>query len=581
MNAGRPVYQVFEGPSLLAPFRAIAVRFDYRGIFAAPPTPLTASRLAALSGIVPDALIDQVRSSPALENAASLMAGLAVAIQEQPGPLDLRTRVRLAPNGETLVAVEFTSAKGGLLAMKLALDLARHAQGCSELSPRQLTNQVREVLRAQRALQPNQTTRVMLKAARHLDIPHYRLIDSRTLICYGQGEKSLLFSGAASQFDSALGTAIQNSKQDTSRFVSMMGYPVPEQILAVDEQAARAAADRLGYPLAVKPLAEGQGRGVTSDIRNLEAMLADFRRAEAYSPRSVIIERHIPGFDHRITVSRGRVIGAICRMPARVIGDGNTPIAGLIARENKDRDPDLKRQGLLKDIEIDDNLVQTLANDNMTLASIPAHGQVVYLRSNANISTGGTFQDVLERMHSDNLEMAVDIARAMRLDTAGIDFMTRDAAAPWWKEGAIIEVNTTPGVLEDLALDVLKGRFGDGRGARIPTTLVITDDHQGNHSPGEGYVSPDVTSLGGKQRQPEGGTVYRRCLALLVDPACRSMTVSIGRKAIVREGLPLDRFDRCLIDTRSPSGQAILAARARGAPLYQLLEQHAGALEFL
>ena len=59
------------------------------------------------------------------------------------------------------------------------------------------------------------------------------------------------------------------------------------------------------------------------------------------------------------------------------------------------------------------------------------------------------------------------------------------------------------------------------------------------------------------------------------------MTVSIGRKAIVREGLPLDRFDRCLIDTRSPSGQAILAARARGAPLYQLLEQHAGALEFL
>lgn len=581
MNAGRPVYQVFEGPSLLAPYRAIAARFDYHAVFGVPPEPIPAARLAALSGLIPEAILDQARSPRALENAASLVRSLAVAIQEAPGPLNLRARAAVATGGNTRVAAEFVSAKGGLLALRLAMDLARHAMGQGAIAAEQLASQARQVLQSQRVLQPNQTTRVMLKAARQLDIPHYRLIDSRTLICYGQGEKSLLFSGAASQLDSSIGTAIQHSKRDTSRFVEMMGYPVPDQIVAADERAARTAAARLGYPLAVKPLGEGQGRGVTSDIRNPDALLAAFRRAEAYSPRSVIVERHIPGFDHRITVSKGRVIGAICRMPARVTGDGTSTIAELIDRENVDRDGELKRQGLLKDIEIDDNLVQTLSNDSLTLASVPASGQVVNLRSNANISTGGTFHDVLDRMHPDNLRMAVDIARAMRLDTAGVDFMTRDAALSWREEGAVIEVNATPGVLEELALDVLKGHFGDGRGARVPTTLVITDNHRPEDTPGEGHVSPGLTSLGGKVRNTRGGTLYRHCLALLVDPACRTITVSMGHGDIIREGLPLDRFDRCRVDTASRSGQAVLAARARGTPLLRLLERQCGVLEFL
>ena len=47
----------------------------------------------------------------------------------------------------------------------------------------------------------------------------------------------------------------------------------------------------------------------------------------------------------------------------------------------------------------------------MTAASVPAPGEVVYLRSTANLSTGGTATDVTDIIHPDNRDMAVRAVR--------------------------------------------------------------------------------------------------------------------------------------------------------------------------
>ena len=124
-----------------------------------------------------------------------------------------------------------------------------------------------------------------------------------------------------------------------------------------------------------------------------------------------------------------------------------------------------------------------LERAGLTAETVPPEGQVVYLRSTANLSTGGTAIDVTDVIHPDNREMAERAVRAIGLDVGGVDFLSPNITESYRRiGGGICEVNAAPGFRmhvapsegkpRDVAAPVIDMLFPPGAPARIPIAAI-------------------------------------------------------------------------------------------------------------
>ena len=205
-------------------------------------------------------------------------------------------------------------------------------------------------------------------------------------------------------------------------------------------------------------------------------------------------------------------------------------------------------------------------------------GQVVILRSLANLTGGGTAVVVTDRVHADNRGMAEAIARCFRLDTVGIDFLTADITKSWREvRCAVIEVNLSPmfGFADTQARLLLERAFPGTSTGRIPSVVVVSTEPARvkevvpvlqREGLVVGFVDRASSSLGGEPRVIEHVRLAERVQALLLDPACEALVVACTPEEIIEQGLPLDRCDLCVIEPQVKSWQ----------PLRGLLEQCSG-----
>jgi cyanophycin synthetase len=314
-----------------------------------------------------------------------------------------------------------------------------------------------------------------------------------------------------------------------------------------------------------------------------EELKVSFNLASKYSPQGVLIEKHVEGYDHRITVADGKVLGAICRMPALVVGDGVHSIRELIGIENDQRPQELRRKGYIKDIQIDTSLKMILAKQKFDLDTIPSASMSIPLRYNGNISTGGTFKDVRADLHPDIEQMAIDIARYFRLNIIGLDFMTADISKSWKEQGAVIEINCQPGMLDEPVYEHLYNKFSIRNFGRIPTVLLIDLDQTTQqkllsiYSKKEtniGFVSDAEASFLGQDRKFDDRNIFRRCWGMIGDPACKMLMAAITTEEMLTRGLPLDKFD---IVYMSKETMENLQSKGLGA----IIEQHCSRLELI
>jgi cyanophycin synthetase len=166
----------------------------------------------------------------------------------------------------------------------------------------------------------------------------------------------------------------------------------------------------------------------------------------------VICEKFVTGFDHRVLVINYRFVAAAKRTPAMVTGDGKSTIQQLIDAVNKDPRRGYGHEKVLTAIKVDEMTMNILQEKNMNLETVLPPNEILYLKSTANISTGGTATDVTDLVHPHNVFMAERIARIIGLDICGIDIMTDDISEPISETGgAILEVNAAPGFRMHLA----------------------------------------------------------------------------------------------------------------------------------
>lgn len=290
------------------------------------------------------------------------------------------------------------------------------------------------------------STQSLIKAAEDRDIPWMRL-NKYSLVQFGHGKYQKRIQATITSETRHIAVEIACDKEDTHNLLNDLGLPVPKQEMVYSVKGALSAARRIGYPVVVKPLNANHGRGITINITNDELLEHAFEVAqERGSSKAVLVESFITGFDHRMLVVDGKLVAVAKRVPGHVIGDGKHTIKELVDIVNSDPRRGIGHEKVLTKIEFDYQAERLMADAGYNKDSILPKDETLYLRSTANLSTGGTAVDLTDVIHPDNREMAIRAIKAVGLDVGGVDFLTDDITHSY-KEigGAICEVNAAPG----------------------------------------------------------------------------------------------------------------------------------------
>ena len=396
------------------------------------------------------------------------------------------------------------------------------------------------------------------QAAQQRDIP---VQVERGFIRLGWGCQAVRLDSSFTGSTSHLATRTAKNKFQASCLLADAGLPVPAAALVGTPEAALQSAGRLGWPVVLKPANQDQGAGVTPGIGD-EAALRQAFAAAAGLGGGVLVEKHIPGDDHRMLVVGGRLLMTTRRIPGGVTGDGERTVAQLVEAANADPRRGADKRSQLIRLALDPQALGCLAEHGLAPGSVPQTGCFVPLRRTANISTGGTAVDVTGQVHPDNRALAERAARIVGLDIAGVDFLCPDISRSWREVGgAICEVNAQPGFrphwLGDPARDI-NGEIVDwlfrDKPARIPTAAITGTNgkstvarmlHRIWMSAGttagvcttQGvWVGNDAVSARNLSGLP-GGQM------LLGDPAVEAAVIEMPRKGLLVFGHPCDRYD--------------------------------------
>jgi cyanophycin synthetase len=330
-----------------------------------------------------------------------------------------------------------------------------------------------------RALGPS--TASLVRAAEERDIPYLRL-NRYSLIQLGHGRYGRRIQATITSETKHIAVEIASDKEETNQLLGDLGVPVPQQRLVYDAEEAVRAARRIGYPVVVKPLNANHGRGVSIGMTDEEQVATAFEHARKRG-RTILVESYIEGIDHRMLVVDGKLVAVAKRVPGHVVGDGKQTIEQLVEQTNRDPRRGIGHEKVLTRLEFDHQALRVLAQKGFDKDSVPPAGEVVYLRSTGNLSTGGTAEDVTDIVHPDNRDMAERAAKAIGLDIAGVDFLTNDISASYKQTGgAVCEVNAAPGFRmhvapsegtpRDVAGPVMDMLFPPGSPSRVPIASI-------------------------------------------------------------------------------------------------------------
>ena len=289
------------------------------------------------------------------------------------------------------------------------------------------------------------STSAIVNEVKSRGIPITR-IGSDSVVRLGYGKNSRLIESTLTDATSCICADISSNKQLTKMILSENKIKVPYGKVVYSELSAVYAANNIGYPVVIKPFDGNQGKGVFLNLDTEEAVKEAFKEASKFST-GIIVEKFITGRDYRVLVV-GNKVSAVCeRIPALVIGDGIHTINELVDIVNADENRGEDHEKALTKIKLDAIALSLLEKNGMTINTVPEEGEIVKLRENGNISTGGTAFECSDIIHPDNAELAIQAANAIGIDIAGIDFVTEDISKSLFETGgAIVEVNTAPGI---------------------------------------------------------------------------------------------------------------------------------------
>jgi len=469
--------------------------------------------------------------------------------------------------GRYHVVYSFAEESVGLAAGQLAVRVVNHL-----IEPDPTFDYVVEfenlVLLAERAAF-GPSTQALLDEAALRDIPSIRL-NEQSLVQLGHGVHQKRIRATMTNQTSSLGVDIASDKKLTNKLLAGTGVPVPRSRVVRNAEEAAAAAVKIGFPVAIKPLDGNHGRGVILNLADADAVRVGYDAARRESRHGgVVVESFLTGNDYRCLVIGGVLRAVAQRVPAHVVGDGERSLADLVELTNADPRRGIGHEKVLTRIKVDEEAVTYAREQGFEMIDAPPPGVRVFLRRTGNMSTGGISIDRTEEIHPDNAEIAELAARVVGLDIAGIDFICPDISVPVRETGGgIVEVNAAPGFrmhthptegeAQYVAKPVIDALFPPGTPSRIP--IVAVTGSNGKTTTARmishifkgmgrkvGMTSTDGIVVDGRLIRRGDMSGPESASTVLQNPTVDFAVFEVARGGILREGLGYQRNDVAVV----------------------------------
>ncbi len=448
-------HRALRGPNYYSRYVAIYMRLDIEEL-EERPSDKVAGIAEALEALMPEVyehrcsvgepggFLQRVRSGT---YAGHMVEHVAIELQNMVGfSVGYGKTVDSYEPGIYNVVYRYRDEATGLAAGEAAVDIV---QKLYDGDPVDLAPHIARLKQVRDANALGPSTGAIVNAARARGIPSYNLMEGTSYTQLGHGAKQRRFQATVTSGTGIIGHSIADDKDWTKQVLGDAGIPVPQGQICYSYEDAEAAADWIGFPVVTKPLSGNHGRGVTTDINTRDDLRSGYEAAVARArdaEQAVIVESYIKGEDHRMLVIDGHLVAAARRRPAHVVGDGRSTIRELVDVENQDPRRGVGHENLLTQINVDEQSLRMLEQANLTLDTVLPQGEIAFLKSTANISTGGTATDLTDEVHPDVKFTMERIGRLVGLDIIGIDLLAEDLSKPLSEQPAgVVEVNAGPG----------------------------------------------------------------------------------------------------------------------------------------
>jgi len=388
------------------------------------------------------------------------------------------------------------------------------------------------------------STNSIVDGAVERSIPFIRLNEGN-LVQLGYGTRQRRIWTAETDSTSAIAESISRDKDLTKSLLAACGVPVPEGRIVKSAEDAWEAAEDIGLPVAVKPIDANHARGVSLELTSREQVETAYALALSEGSE-VLVERSIPGVEHRLLVVGKRLVAASRGEIASVVGDGKSTIVELIDSQiNSDPRCGEDEAFPLEPVRLEREpaVMLELQRQGFGPDSVPPVGKKVLI-----IRYGNLADDVTDEVHPEVAAAATLAARVVGLDIAGVDIVAEDISRPLEAQrGAIVEVNAGPGLLMHL-----KPAKGKPRpvGQAIVDSLFPEDDN--------GRIP--IVGVAGTQ----GASLVARLVAWLVQLSGKHVGLACS------DGLFLDRRQVEKSDCANwAAGQRLLINRAVEAAVFE------------
>ncbi|MGL5414192.1 MAG: cyanophycin synthetase [Clostridium sp.] len=405
------------------------------------------------------------------------------------------------------------------------------------------------------------STKAIIEGAKNFELPVFEIEDSGYYqIGYGKSRK--IISATISNYTSCLSADIACDKFLTKQILEIQNIPVGRIGKVRNVMELLKEGERIGYPLVLKPQYGNQGKGVILNIKNEKELLEAYKEAIKVS-KEIILEEFYEGRDYRVCIVNNKVVAVSLRRPPSVIGNGINTIKELIEEVNKDTKRGEDHEKPLTKIKVDEEVLSKIKENGYSIDSVLEVDKELYLRRNANISTGGTAKDVTEEISEENKELLIRASKAIGLDICGIDICTNDIRLPLKENGIIVEVNAAPGIRmhhhpsegekRDVGLEIVNYLYNDkpwnipvvsitGTNGKTTTTRLISHVLKmmgkvvGMTSTEGIYINDTCIDIG-------DDTGYESAKSVLMNNEVDVAVLETARGGMIRRGLAYDLAD--------------------------------------
>ncbi|MDD7792674.1 cyanophycin synthetase [Clostridium sp. 'White wine YQ'] len=405
------------------------------------------------------------------------------------------------------------------------------------------------------------STRAIIDAAKEMGLPVIKYSNSG-IYQIGYGRAARVIEATIGSNTSCVAADISCDKLLTKKLLKYQCIPVAEGYKVNNIIELIKYSKELGYPLVLKPQYGNKGKGVILNIKSEKHLIEAFNKIKK-NYKDVILEEFIKGKDYRVLVVRDKVIAVALRIPPYITGNGEDTILNLIKKLNADNNRGDDHEKPLTKVKIDEEVMGCISKEGLSLESVLEKDRKIYLRENANISTGGVAIDCTDIISQENKELCVRVAKTIGLDICGIDLCTSDIMEPIESQGVVMEVNTAPGIrmhcypyegnARNVGKEIINMLYNDnprniplisvtGTNGKTTTTRIISYIYSliGYNV---GMTSTDGIFLGEKCLHSGDDTGVQSAKTILMNKDVDIAVLETARGGIVKKGLAYDLAD--------------------------------------